>query len=88
MTATRIPPHVQSVMDPDGAVLLDLKQGKYFSLNGVAAVIWERLSAGDTPEQVEAHLRRTYDAPAETLRADLDAFLARLARERLVDAGR
>lgn len=87
MTSVTIGKHVQSVIDPDGAVLLDLNRGKYFSLNDLAADIWRKLEQGLSLPQIEAHLVETYDAPAETLRRDLTAFVDSLRRERLVHAG-
>jgi len=83
---TRIRAHVQSVVDPDGAVLLDLKKGKYFSLNGIAADIWGGIEAGLTLPQIEARLAASYDAPAGRLRADVDSFVAQLARAELIHA--
>ncbi|HYR11092.1 MAG TPA: PqqD family protein [Longimicrobium sp.] len=69
--------HVRSVMDPDGAVLLDLRQGKYYSLNGVGAEIWS---------QIESHLVEAFGAPQEAARADVAAFVEDLTRKNLVDA--
>jgi hypothetical protein len=86
-SSTRTEPHVQAVVDEEGAVLLDLKRGKYFAMNGVAAEIWSGLEAGRTVPQIEADLLRTYDGvPPETIRADVAAFVAQLARESLVHA--
>jgi hypothetical protein len=86
MSSLTIASHVQSVIDADGAVLLDLNRGKYFSLNGLAADIWGRIEAGRSVPQIEADLAAAYDAPAETLRGDLMAFVASLKQERLVHA--
>ncbi len=71
----KIEPHVRSMIDGDGAVLLDLKAGRYYSLNGVGARIWSRAEKGMTPEQILDDLRRTYQVPAERLAADLTAFV-------------
>lgn len=79
--------HVRSMIDPDGAVLLDLKQGKYYSLNGLGADIWRKLEAGRSAEQIEEELAEMYDAPTEDLRRDVADFIADLQRKRLVDAG-
>lgn len=81
----KIHPHVQSVIDPDGAVLLDLNRGKYFSLNVVAVEIWKRLEAGAGLPEIEAHLRDTYDVPAGRLRQDLQAFIEHLMSQNLIE---
>ncbi len=83
----RIPNHVRSVIDPDGAVLLDLKQGKYYSLNGIGAEIWRNLEAGLSAPDIEDRLARLYDVPAEVLSGDVDGFIGDLRRKRLVDVG-
>jgi len=87
-SSPRIQGHVQSVMDPDGAVLLDLKRGKYFSLNGVAAEIWTALEAGRTRSEIAVELAAAYGVPEARVSGDVDAFMARLEQERLVDAAR
>ena len=87
LTKLRIPSYVRSVIDAEGAVLLDIRGGRYFSLNGVAAEIWRQLEAGLTLRDIETHLCGLYDASSETLRCDLAAFVERLASAKLIDAG-
>lgn len=77
--------HVRSVMDPDGAVLLDLRQGRYYSLNGVGAEIWSQIESGRSVPEIESHLEGTFGAPRDTVRADVAAFLDDLSRKKLVD---
>jgi hypothetical protein len=84
-SAVRIREHVRSVIDQDGAVLLDLKHGKYFGLSPVGAEIWLKLETGLTLPEIEAHLCRTYDAPAETLRRDLTVFVEHLRQAQLIE---
>ena len=84
----RIQNHVHAVTDPDGAVLLDVKNGKYFSLNGVGADIWEGLQGGLSVPEIEARIEREYGAPPERVKADVAAFLGRLHTEKLVHAAR
>src|SRR5215217_9448214 len=71
----KIEAHVRSMMDETGAVLLDLREGRYYSLNGVGARIWSRVEKGLTPSQILDDLTRTYQVPAERLMADLTAFV-------------
>jgi hypothetical protein len=84
-SSIRIRNHVRSVIDPDGAVLLNLKEGKYFSLNGIGAQIWLKLEAGSTVPEIETHLNCVYNTPAETLRRDLMEFLEELKRREMID---
>lgn len=87
MSSPRISRHVHAMVDPDGAVLLDVKLGKYFSLNGIGAEIWRLLEAGRSPEEIEAQLAASYAAAPEVLRDDVATFLAYLTREQLLHVG-
>ncbi|HEU4559063.1 MAG TPA: PqqD family protein [Longimicrobium sp.] len=89
MSSTRIQihGHVRSIIDPDGAVVLDLRKGRYYSLNSVGAEIWTLIEAGRSVPEVEAHLRDALGAPPETVGADVAGFLADLADRELIDVG-
>lgn len=77
--------HVRSVIDPEGAVLLDVEAGKYYSLNGVAAEIWIQLESGRATPEIEAHLEERFGTAADTVRRDVAAFIGQLERNRLID---
>lgn len=79
-------PHVRSVMDPDGAVLLDLRQGRYYSLNGVGAEIWSQIESGRSVPEIESHLVSALGAPRDAAAADVAAFVDDLRRKSLVHA--
>ena len=54
-TKLAVPPQVMSRLVGDETVLLDLKSGLYFGLDGVGRVIWESVAAGnDLAQTVEA----------------------------------
>jgi hypothetical protein len=84
-SAIRIGSHVRSVIDPDGAVILDLKRGRYFSLNGVGVSVWQRLEGGATPAAIEAELTAHYGT-ANGIGHDVAAFVDSLRRAELIDA--
>lgn len=69
---------VRSTAHEDGGVLLDLEQGKYFSLNGVGAEIWKKLQAGAALSDIQDHLQALYAAPPDRIRQDLHRFVQRL----------
>lgn len=77
--------HVRSVMDPDGAVILDLLQGRYYSLNGVGAAIWSQIESGRSLPEIETHIKDSFGATDDVVRADVAAFLDDLQRKKLVD---
>lgn len=67
------------------AVLLNLQNGILFSLNPVAARMWELLSELGQAEKVLNQLLQEYDAPEEQLRQDLVDFIEKLKSKGLVE---
>ena len=67
-------------------VLLDLDSKFYFTLNATAIFAWKLLAAGAerSCEQLAAELAQEFEVDAAQARADLDAVLELLRRERLV----
>ena len=65
----------------------DSRDGRYHVLNGTAADIWRRLSAGKQAGEIAAELAGLHRAPEEEIRRDIDAFIASgLEMGLLVDA--
>lgn len=80
-----IRPHIRSMIDTDGAVLLDLKAGKYYSLNSLGTRIWSKLEEGCSVPEILEHLDESFSTPSERLRTDLTAFVQGLKDKELVD---
>ena len=83
--------HVRSAGGLEGAVLLDLRSGRYIALNPVAGRIWEGLERGETRAAILARLEAEIEAPPGRLRQDVETFVAQLLargliRERTGDA--
>lgn len=72
------------MMDTDGAVLLDLKLGKYYSLNKVATRIWSKVEEGKSLQEILTHLQDHYGLPREKLETDLQALVTGLEQKELV----
>ena len=71
-------------------VLLDLASEQYFGLDSVGTRIWTLLNEGAGAAAVVDTLLAEYAVERETLAADVDELLARLAEAgliRFVDAG-
>jgi hypothetical protein len=81
----RIPAHVRSVIDADGAVILDVVKGRYFSLNGVAVEVWTRLEAGMTLSDIELALVKEFPTSADVLAQDIRRFIERLRQNSLIE---
>lgn len=68
----------------DESVVLDLKSSDYYSLNETAALLWESLGEGLTPEKAVARLCEEFEAEPDAVRKDVEAALAELLSARLI----
>ncbi len=59
-------------------VLLNLKDGTFFSLTGTAAMIWPLLDGTRSRAALLTELAQAHDAAASEIASDLDAFLTQL----------
>jgi hypothetical protein len=72
---------------PERLVLLHPASGRYYTLDEVGARIWELADGSRTSDEIAEELAREYDAPRDTIRADVAELLGELRGERLaVDA--
>jgi hypothetical protein len=76
---------VRSLIDADGAVLLDLRNGTYFSLNNLGADIWRQLEAGEGLTNIQTAIAARYGIASDLVKEDIQAFVADLAQRRLID---
>jgi hypothetical protein len=82
--------HVRAVGGQEGAVLLDLRSGKYFALNGIGGLVWQGIERGEPLAALLSRLEGLEGLEGETgtpagrLRADADAFLSQLLRKGLI----
>lgn len=68
----------------DEMVMMDLDQGKYFSLNPVATRIWDLLDKPVTVEWLCGRLQEEYEVNAEQCFEQVSALLYEMVRLRLV----
>ena len=78
------PSIVSEVLAGEG-VMINLDTGTYYSASGVGGAIWSLLEAGAHAEEIAGWLEATWGRRPE-LRADLDAYIARVLAEQLVVA--
>jgi transglutaminase superfamily protein/coenzyme PQQ synthesis protein D (PqqD) len=76
--------HVRSVGGREGAVLLDLRSGKYLALNDVGGRIWQGIERGEPRAAILARLEAEIEAPAGRVREDADTFLSQLLDRGLI----
>lgn len=65
-------------------VMMSIQSGKYYNLGAMGSVIWERLSSGQTVEQLIEQLQAQYEVQREECEAQVLAFLQQLHQEGLV----
>ncbi|MBV9851261.1 MAG: PqqD family protein [Armatimonadetes bacterium] len=74
----------------DETVLVPVRQNigdleSIYTLNGVAAALWDRLEAPQTVEALAASLAAEYEVTPPQAASDVQAFLAEMASLRLVE---
>jgi hypothetical protein len=85
-----IAPNRPDVIDEifDGeAVLVNLRTGRYFSLNSDATAVWELIVSGAEPASLLASLAAARDADPAELAPAIDWLLTELAGESLIAGG-
>lgn len=83
-THVRISPDVRTVVDATGAVILDIKRGKYFTLNGTGVEVWTRLEAGLGLGDIVSAIAAARGVDTDRVRLDVDAFVDRLKARHLL----
>jgi hypothetical protein len=68
------------------AVMIHLETGRYYSAEGVAAVLWEPLSAGVDVEEIGRRTAEHFSLNVEQVRQDLRNFVSELTQEELLVA--
>jgi hypothetical protein len=68
----------------DQTLLMDMDSERYLSLDPIASQIWGMLDGSTSLAHITATIVEEYDAPAETVRADVDSLVADLLELGLV----
>jgi len=66
------------------AVVLSIRDGSYFSFNGVGTVIWDMLARPRTLLEIFHELLRQYEVDQKALDAHVIPFLEELTKHRLI----
>lgn len=80
---TAIREHLISDLDSK-AVILSLKNGKYYGLNSVGVAIWTLIQTPSTIDEIESALMARYDVDEEICRLEVTTFLETLVSEGLI----
>ncbi len=80
----RTSPDVLAAKLATDTVLLDMRTKNYFQLNATAARAWQALERGLSEDQVVDELCAEFDAPRETVEAEIRQLLEALMARGLV----
>jgi hypothetical protein len=81
----RVSDTVRSTHNQDGAILLDLRQGRMFNLNFVGSRIFELLRNGTAPSAIVDEISRIFDVSRDLAENDVGEFLESLKTCHLVE---
>ncbi|HXJ83054.1 MAG TPA: PqqD family protein [Candidatus Methylomirabilis sp.] len=77
---------VSEVIDGE-AILINLANGYYYSLDSTGAAIWSLLQAGRTAPEIVSVLRSRYDCSHADPEAAVQALIATLEADELISSG-
>jgi hypothetical protein len=77
-------PNLRSIVDRDGAIILDIARNSMTTLDCVGAYVWERLQRGLQIDAIVEELARDTDADQSVIARDVDEFMEQLKSRRLV----
>jgi hypothetical protein len=66
-------------------VALDVRTSTYFAVNATGAVIWQALIDGASRDELVSRVREAFPVDEEVAAKDLDAFLAALREQNLLE---
>lgn len=79
-----IPPHLRSIVNQDGAVILDIPRDQMLTLNSTGGYIWEKLQQGETVDEVIHGLSAESNTDPSIVEKDVHAFLEQLTSKHLL----
>jgi len=86
MTELRLRRADLSWRELDGEIVaLDSGNSVYLSTNSSGTLVWHRLAAGTTRDQLVSELAATFEIPAEQAAADVDSFVDALRTQGLLE---
>ena len=79
-----IPNHLRSIVDHDGAVILDTPRNAMTTLDSTGGYIWERLQRGLQVDAIVAELAHDTGADELVVARDVQEFMEQLKSKHLV----
>jgi len=79
-----ITPNVRSIVDHDGAVILDMPRNAMTTLDATGAYVWQRLERGMQLDSIVAELARDTGVDAAMIAKDVADFMEQLKSKHLI----
>jgi len=80
------PPNLRSIVNDDGAVILDIEHDLISTLNPTGAYVWQGLQRGELLETIIANLARETGQDSLLVERDVREFVEDLKQKRLLPA--
>jgi hypothetical protein len=77
-------PHLRSVVDREGAVILDIERDSMLTINSTGSYVWERLKQGKQIDEIIRELASDTGADPVAVDRDVQAFLDELKSRHLL----
>ena len=78
------PTHLRSIVDHDGAVILDVPRNSMTTLNSTGAYVWERLQRGLQVDAMARELAHDMGAEESVVARDVEEFMEQLKTRHLI----
>lgn len=75
---------IRSTQTQDGRILLDIQQGKLFSVNAVGSTILGLIESGWDEPRITAEISRAYQIAVEVIREDVHEFIRSLHQHHIL----
>lgn len=75
--------NIRSIVNQDGAVILDFEHDVMLTLNSTGAYVWERLERGTLIDQIVRDLAEETDTDLATIDRDVQEFVSLLRARHL-----
>jgi hypothetical protein len=80
-----VPEHIIERPFGEKTILLNLRSGDYYSLNGTGSFFWKGLSQGESLTHLAGQAQQSFRQPPEVIAADLAALVGELERLGLIE---
>jgi hypothetical protein len=76
--------HLRTIVNEDGAAILDTQRGTISTLNTTGAYIWQALERGEREDAIVAGLARETDCSQEDIAQDVNDFIVALQERKIL----